>query len=396
MRSRSAQRILMMLLIAVLIGVVAAPADAKRPRRYEDIYLVTWEICPSEAMLTIGAAGTPDGDSGPPPYTAAVLVDVDAELLSQPGSTIIAGEPTTNVAIPNIEDLPIRFFFLTDDEEVTDDDPAGKELQDGAITHQRVLRLVWSQRVDPGVVIRLGFTSNSEHKWGRFRIASCEPPPPGGGGSEGSSPGVTTPGSPLPTEEIRELSKDIRTNSDARSGPGGSRVPRAQCTIAGTPGGDRIEGTRGNDVICGFGGNDVIDGAGGLDVIDGADGDDRVNGGSGNDELLLGLRGNDRLNGNGGDDRASGGAGDDRVRGSSGKDFLGGGSGDDRLTGGKDRDRIRGGLGADRINARDRTRDTVNGGGGLDSATVDRPGGGRGVTGAPTQVDRVSGIEQLQ
>lgn len=81
----------------------------------------------------------------------------------------------------------------------------------------------------------------------------------------------------------------------------------AACTIAGTPGPDRLEGTPGADVLCGLGGDDVLLGYAG---------DDRLIGGAGNDTLL-------------------GGAGADDLSGNAGADILrGGGSAVDRLTGG--------------------------------------------------------------
>jgi Ca2+-binding RTX toxin-like protein len=379
MRSHLAHRILLMLLIALLAGALAAPADAKRPRRYEDVYLMNWDICPAGAQLTIGAASAQTG-----------TVKVDAQLPSA-GTSLIEGGLKEIELVPDGTET-IEWNNLVD-EEVMDDDPAAPDDRE-TITHRAVLSLVWSERVDAGKLIRLSLSVEFAPRWGQVRVNSCEPTPPGGGGDGGNSPGVTTPGTPVSKEEIQDLTQEIGKNSQTGTGRGGSVVPRSECTIAGTPDDDRIAGTRGNDVICGFGGNDVIDGGGGSDLIDAADGNDRVGGGSSKD-VLLGLRGNDRLKGNGGGDSASGGAGDDRVRGSSGDDLVSGGSGDDYLTGGKDIDIIRGGSGGDRINARDHTRDMVNGGGGQDIGTLDGFGEGRPES-VPRQADRVRGVEQLQ
>jgi Ca2+-binding RTX toxin-like protein len=185
----------------------------------------------------------------------------------------------------------------------------------------------------------------------------------GGGGSGPSvSAGVTIVKDSLSAAAIRELMRHLSENVEVGTGPGGSAIPLADCTIVGTPGVDRILGTRGNDVICGLGGNDVIVGGGGRDAIDGANGHDRLNG-SGGGDLLLGLRGNDRLRGHGGRDRAGGGAGRDRVLGGRGNDLMRGGGG---------RDRVLGGPGKDRLPARDGKRDLLNGGTGRDRATVDR------------------------
>ncbi len=125
------------------------------------------------------------------------------------------------------------------------------------------------------------------------------------------------------------------------------------CTIVGTQAADRLRGTPGRDVICGLGGNDVILSGGGADVVYGGSGADILDGGVGNDVLR-------------------GGVGNDDIRGRSGNDVLDGGAGNDRLTGGTGRDRILGRGGADTILAKDGARDTIDGGGGGDLATVDR------------------------
>jgi hemolysin type calcium-binding protein len=401
-RSHSALRLLTLLLVALLVVAVAAPAEppTKRPRRYDATVLMNWTICPAYATLTIGYQGDSAALPDPNPNEATwPSVYVNAELPSSPGSSLIDGGPQT-YAIADMPNEPGVLVNQIDDDAggvVTDGPPLDSEGNPiegstATITHRREVEVTWSQPVDVGHRIRLGLGEpGTEPTYGTFEAVFC--PPREGGQTEGSSPGVTT-GSSLSTEEILDLSEGIDETREAGRGPGGSLVPLSQCTIVGTPGKDRVAGTPGNDVICGLGGNDVVDGAGGLDLIDGANGEDRLRGGSGKD-VLLGLRGNDRLNGNSGDDRAGDGAGDDRVSGSSGNDRLGGGSGNDRLNGGKGHDRIRGGSGNDRIGARDRTRDAVDGGSGLDRATVDRLGGARRTAEARRRADRVRGVERL-
>jgi TolB protein len=110
--------------------------------------------------------------------------------------------------------------------------------------------------------------------------------------------------------------------------------PIKGCTITGTAGDDTIVGTRGNDVICALGGDDIVSGGGG----------------------------NDRIYGGAGDDALSGGPGADTIYGGPGVDVLNGGSG---------RDVLRGQSGGDRLLARDRQRDVVDGGPGIDHARWD-------------------------
>ena len=397
MRSHSA-RCLILLMVVLLVGALAVPAEGrKRPRRYDAVILMDWTLCPTNATLTIGYESDPQAVPDPnPDDTTWPLVDLDAELPGSPGSSLIQG----GALVLKVTDVPNR-------QEVVNqiDDDAGKVVTDEApldaegnpiegnpatITHEKVEEVRWTQPLDVRDQLRLGLSSfQAGLTYGLFEVVFCPSSPgdvPGGG-----TPGVTTPGPSLETEEIQDLSNRLDENRDVGRGRDGSLVPRSQCTIVGTSGDDRVPGTPGNDVICGLGGNDVIDGAGGTDIIDGANGDDRLRGGSGND-LLLGLRGHDRLNGNGGADKAAGGAGVDRVRGSSGADRLNGGTGDDRITGGEGRDRIRGASGDDEINARDRTRDRVDGGSGWDRARVDRVGS---AAGTPRRADRVHRIEHV-
>jgi Ca2+-binding RTX toxin-like protein len=150
----------------------------------------------------------------------------------------------------------------------------------------------------------------------------------GPGGSSGSD-GVTFVHDPLGLRAWKRLASRINWSANRGNLPGGSIVPRQDCTIIGTPGSDHIHGSKGNDVICGLGGNDRINGGGGHDIIDGGAGADRLRG-AGNKDVLAGL------------------AGRDLVKGGPGSDKLGGGAANDRLSGGPKRDRVNGGAGRDR------------------------------------------------
>jgi Ca2+-binding RTX toxin-like protein len=248
----------------------------------------------------------------------------------------------------------------------------------------------------------LGIIGSAEVHYDNVVLRSTDP----GGDTPGTGgPGVTVTNRTVSDSRFMSLVERISLTAEAGTGPGGSLVAIDQCTIIGTPGGDRIRGSSGNDVICGLGGNDVVIGGGGSDLIDGGDGNDRLSGSSGAD-VMVGLRGRDRLAGGAGRDGAGGGQGRDRLRGhaagdrlvgASGADRLGGDAGADRLNGGRGNDRLRGGGGSDRISggpgrdrlsARDRRRDRVNGGSGRDRATVDK--GRRGLR-AP---DIVGGVER--
>jgi Ca2+-binding RTX toxin-like protein len=96
--------------------------------------------------------------------------------------------------------------------------------------------------------------------------------------------------------------------------PGAAGRRARVCTIEGTRGRDRLRGTPGNDVICAFGGRDVVDGRGGSDIIFGGPGADRIKGGRGKD-ALYGNAGGDRFNSRDGKrDRVRGGGGTDSAR----------------------------------------------------------------------------------
>jgi uncharacterized repeat protein (TIGR01451 family) len=165
-------------------------------------------------------------------------------------------------------------------------------------------------------------------------------------------------------------------------------VPRAECTLIGTAGADRLVGTPGDDVVCGLGGNDVLSGLGGDDVLYGGAGKDTLLGGLGGDRLvgengadtadftraqgrvranlargrasgegadrlsgverLIGSRYRDVLIGSGARNVLTGGRGADRLYGRGSRDRLHGGSGGDYLSGGPGRDVLYGQRGRDR------------------------------------------------
>ncbi len=93
------------------------------------------------------------------------------------------------------------------------------------------------------------------------------------------------------------------------------------------------------------------------------------------------MNGTDTLNGLAGDDRLYGGAGTDTLNGGDGYDYLQGGNGNDTLNGGNDNDFLDGGTGADAMSGGEGndtfviddvngTRDTANGGNGVDKITA--------------------------
>lgn len=91
------------------------------------------------------------------------------------------------------------------------------------------------------------------------------------------------------------------------------RGTRADETLVGTGGADRINGRAGDDVILAGAGNDILSGATGSDVLHGAGGDDVLFAGPGRD-VLIGAAGNDQLratNLDGERDRLHCGAGND-------------------------------------------------------------------------------------
>jgi glucose/arabinose dehydrogenase len=141
-------------------------------------------------------------------------------------------------------------------------------------------------------------------------------------------------------------------------------------TLAGTAKADRLSGTARADLILGRAGNDVLRGRGGRDRLRGGPGRDRLIAGPGRDRAWGGA-GADRLTGGPDPDRLFGGPGPDRLFGGLGADRLFGGPGNDTLHGGLGSDRLRGGPGADRFLLRDKRRDTVSCGPGIDTVLAD-------------------------
>ena len=107
------------------------------------------------------------------------------------------------------------------------------------------------------------------------------------------------------------------------------------------------------------------------DVFTGSAGPDNFEGGGGNDDIH-GAGGNDDLYGGSNDDRVFGDAGDDKVQGASGSDSVDGGPGIDQLYGDITSCSVFCTFDADQLFARDGERDTVDCGGGPDSAQVDQ------------------------
>jgi Ca2+-binding RTX toxin-like protein len=187
-------------------------------------------------------------------------------------------------------------------------------------------------------------------------------------------------------------------------------------TLMGTPGPDTLLGkAEVSEVIHGGGGNDTIiggefyDSGTAPDLLCGGPGDDHVKGAPGNDKLNGG-DGQDRVDGANGADLEQGNAGNDTVGAGSfsdaddADDVINGGNGNDEVLGGRGRDKLSGGGGADRLidtecdgpttlnggagndyieswssslagwhdNICDQVADRVNGGGGTDTAEVDR------------------------
>jgi hypothetical protein len=130
------------------------------------------------------------------------------------------------------------------------------------------------------------------------------------------------------------------------------RGSRDDDVLIGTDFGDRLVGAQGSDLLRGGHGDDCLEGGSHIDVLDGGPGDDRLLGGLGRDRLL-------------------GGTGNDVLTGGHGNDYLTASTGDDVVNPGKGRDRALGGAGNDTINARDRTRDSIDCGPGADTVRAD-------------------------
>jgi Ca2+-binding RTX toxin-like protein len=116
---------------------------------------------------------------------------------------------------------------------------------------------------------------------------------------------------------------------------------------------ESIDGTQSDDVFTGSAGTDNFAGAGGNDEIHGAGGNDDLHGGSG-------------------DDRMFGDAGSDKLQGSTGSDRVDGGAGIDQLYGDAASCTYSCSFDPDMLFARDGEQDSVDCGGGADTAQVDQ------------------------
>jgi hypothetical protein len=138
----------------------------------------------------------------------------------------------------------------------------------------------------------------------------------------------------------------------------------------GTSGRDALVGTPDQDILRGFGGKDRLMGLGGSDCLYGNKAKDTLAGGLGVD-FLIGGKGQDKLKGGPGRDFLRGQNAKDKLKGGNGPDRIKGGAGDDLLVGGRSKDKLRGGGGDDTIRSRDRKRDVVRCGTGVDTVVAD-------------------------
>jgi Ca2+-binding RTX toxin-like protein len=184
----------------------------------------------------------------------------------------------------------------------------------------------------------------------------------------------SAPGALATTGRVSTEGSDPNMGNDAASwstqftppslAPPSVALPNPACA-------NTIRGTRDDDVLVGTVFGDRMIGAQGSDLLRAGGGDDCLEGGS-NSDVLDGAVGNDRLLGGLGRDRLLGGPGNDVLTAGHGPDYLTGSMGDDVLNPGKGRDRAVGGAGNDTINARDRTRDSIDCGPGADAVRADR------------------------
>jgi Ca2+-binding RTX toxin-like protein len=166
-------------------------------------------------------------------------------------------------------------------------------------------------------------------------------------------------------------------------------------SLSGGPGDDRLRG--GAEALVGADGADVLRGEEGKDDLDGGAGDDTLAGGSGGD-AIAGAEGRDLadyqtaagpvtvdLDGAPGDGEAGegdhvhadvegarGGPGRDTLAGNPEANMLEGGDGEDYIDGEGGADTLDGGGGRDAVRARDRSADSLECGGSLDFAIVNR------------------------
>lgn len=293
------------------------------------------------------AANSHDGGAGNPPGSLRSRLDVETGLVrfdsgftwrspsfvvgGDPGATVegaeiavdrrfdiagIAGldpEATVEVAIVD-ETSGGRTEVISEPVDADDSvfDTTSAAMPPGALTRGNTHHIELAAEV--GTTTTLGATSGTANV--RYDNVSLQIPDP-----PGNSPGVRFVAQPVNGPAINALINGLDVHALKGTEPGGSLVPRDDCTILGTDGADRITATTGNDVICALGGNDKVSGRDGRDIVDDGAGSDRGSGDAGAD-LLLGLAGKDRLVGKRGNDRIGGGAGRDKLYGQGNKDFL--------------------------------------------------------------------------
>jgi Ca2+-binding RTX toxin-like protein len=158
---------------------------------------------------------------------------------------------------------------------------------------------------------------------------------------------------------------DIDTTVNANGGGAGSE------SIMTGGGDDAITVFSPTGNIDGGAGDDHIHASGGLFTIHGSAGNDVIVAPAATSAMIFGDDGNDSLTGGPGDDSLFGGAGKDTLRGGPGNDLLDGNGGNDRIFGNDGNDHIHGDAGNDIINSVDGVADSVDGGAGTDTATVD-------------------------
>jgi Ca2+-binding RTX toxin-like protein len=167
---------------------------------------------------------------------------------------------------------------------------------------------------------------------------------------------------------------------DAGDGDDTIRAAIGMYTLHGGAGNDTIFapasaqavvfGDDGNDSIKTGNGDDSIYGGGGRDRVFAGFGNDLISGGGGKDSLFS-QQGNDRIYGGNGNDALDGGPDNDRLFGQAANDKLFAGSGNDTLDGGAGTDYLAAGAGDDQLTANDGETDSVFGGDGNDTASID-------------------------
>ena len=159
---------------------------------------------------------------------------------------------------------------------------------------------------------------------------------------------------------------------DGGAGDDFIRADDGKNTAAGGAGDDFLETLDGADSLTGGGGNDTLLGGNGDNALFGGTGNDFLKTGTGAD-TLWGEIGNDTLRAGDGDDYLNGGASKDRLFGQQGSDTLYGGRNNDALDGGPGSDLLKGLDGNDKLFDAEGTRDSLDGGAGIDVGLFDDP-----------------------